>query len=202
MVVEFVPTRTWSCTSPREPATIGRYWKPLGRPNANVRAGREGQASEKRNTAAALLCSSDGGGNRAPMAFSQFAGEQLQRHVVTDPDRSRIVAGTFVAKKGVCCVELMPLKVRSGITECVVDQSPSLAGNVWVLPAPDHQQLARDLPDAIQAVVVHALPQSALVDVGCVEAGGGKHIRLHRSAKRQMSPNAHPHHTQLARAMR
>ena len=101
---------------PETPATETQYCKTLGRPNANVRAGREGPASEERNTAAALLCSSGGGGNPALIAFSQFTGKQLQGHVVTDPGRSRIVAGTFVSKNGVRGVELMPLEVRSGIT--------------------------------------------------------------------------------------
>jgi hypothetical protein len=88
--------------------------------------------------------------------FIQCACEQLQHHVVTDPGRSRIVAGTFVTKKGVCSVELMPPEMHTGITRRVVDQRPALAGNMRVLPAPDQQQLARDLADPIQAVVVQA----------------------------------------------
>jgi hypothetical protein len=108
-----------------------RYWKTLGRLNANVRDGREDQASKERDTAAALMCGLGGSGNRAPITLSQFTCKQLQRHVVTDPGCSRIVAGTFVAKKRVCGVELMPLEVRFGITQRVVDQRPPLAGNVW-----------------------------------------------------------------------
>jgi hypothetical protein len=81
--------------------------------------------------------------------FIQCACEQLQHHVVTNPGRSRIVAGTFVTKKGVCSVELMPLEMHTGLTQLVVDQHPALAGNMQVLPVPDHQQLARDLANPI-----------------------------------------------------
>ena len=121
LVVAFVLTSTWFIrivTSHVRPEACRRlrYWKTLGRPNANVRAGREDQASKERNTAAALMCGLDGSGSCAPITLSQFTCEQLQRHIVTDPGCSRIVAGTFVAKKRVCGVELMPLEVRSGIT--------------------------------------------------------------------------------------
>ena len=48
--------------------------------------------------------------------FIQCACEQLQHHVVTDPGRSGIIARTVVAKKGMCGVELMPLRMHAGIT--------------------------------------------------------------------------------------
>ena len=99
-------------------------------------------------------------------------------------------------------IELMPLEMRTGITQCVIDQRPSLSGNVWVLSAPDQQQqLARDLTDPVQTVVVPPLTKAALVDVGRIETGSGQHVSLHRRAKRQMPPNAYPHDTQLARGM-
>ena len=53
------------------------------------------------------------------LCFIQCAGEQLQHHVVTDPGRSRIVPGTFVAKEGVLGVELMPLETCPGITQAL-----------------------------------------------------------------------------------
>src|SRR3977135_3538524 len=51
--------------------------------------------------AATSIFSLCGSGRREPITFSQLAGEQLQRHVVTDQGRNRIVAGTFVTKKSV-----------------------------------------------------------------------------------------------------
>ncbi len=85
-------------------------------------------------------------------------------------------------------IELMPLEMRTGITQRVIDQRPSLSGNVWVLSAPDQQQLARDLTDPVQTVVVPPLTKAALVDAGRIETGSGQHVSLHRRAKRQMPP--------------
>ena len=70
---------------------------------------------------AALMFSLDGGGSHMPIAFSQFADEQLQRHVVTDPSHSRIVTGALVAKKGMRGIELMPLEVPAGIAQRAVN---------------------------------------------------------------------------------
>ena len=42
-------------------------------------------------TANVFMCDPGGSGSRAPIASSQFSCEQLQRHVVTDPDRSLLV---------------------------------------------------------------------------------------------------------------
>ena len=118
-VVAFVLTRTWFMN------LVTRHMRP--KPSACVDTGRpwesrmptsapgERKATEARNSAAALMCGLGGSGSRAPITFSQFSGEQLQHHVVTDPGRNRIVASTFVAKKGMCGVELMPLEVRAGI---------------------------------------------------------------------------------------
>src|SRR5207247_2473047 len=127
-----------------------------------VRDAREDQASKERDTAAALMCGLGGSGSCAPITLSQFTCKQLQRHVVTDPGCSRIVAGTFVAKKRVCGVELMPLEVRFGITQRVVDQRPPLAGTVWVLPAPNHQHLPRTRAAPVPAVAGAALTHASL----------------------------------------
>ena len=41
-----------------------------------------------------------------------------------------------------------------------------------------------------------------LLMISRVETGAGKNVRLHRRAKRQMPPNAHPHDAQLTCAVR
>ena len=70
---------------------------------------------------AGLMFRFGGGGHHMPIAFSQFADEQLQRHVVTDPGHSRIVTGALVAKKGMRGVELMPLKVSGCIAQRAIN---------------------------------------------------------------------------------
>ncbi len=80
LVVAFVLTRTVFMriiTRHVRPEARPRrgYWKTLERPNANVRAGRKGQASKERNTAAALMCGLDGSDSCAPITLSQFTCE-------------------------------------------------------------------------------------------------------------------------------
>ena len=55
-----------------------------------------------------------------------------------------------------------------------VDFQPTLQRDVRVLAAPDHEQLAGDLGDAVEGVIVHPGAEAALVDVGGVKAGGGE----------------------------
>jgi hypothetical protein len=86
-----------------------RATRDLRRPSLNTRSGRPSSLPTREKIAK----------ERFPVLYS----------VVTDPGRSRIVAGTFVAEKDVCGVELVPLEMRTGITRRVVDQRPSLAGN-------------------------------------------------------------------------
>jgi len=70
---------------------------------------------------AGLMFRLGGGGRHMPIAFSQFADEQLQYHVVTDTSHSRIVTGALVAKKGMRGIELMPLEVPAGIAQRAVN---------------------------------------------------------------------------------
>ena len=49
-------------------------------------------------------------------------------------------------------------------------------GMCGILAAPDHEELAFDFACAGHGVVLHALAEAALVDVGCVEADGAVDI--------------------------
>lgn len=112
----------------------------------------------------------------------------------------RIVARAFIAHGRVRGVELMPLEMQTGIAQLIVDKRPPFAGECAGLGDPRSSATLPNLVDSVQAVVMHVLPQLALVDVRRVEAGCGPHIGLHCRAKCQMSPNANPR--QLARAVR
>ena len=127
--------------------------------------------------------------------------EELSRETIADPRSSRVVTRTFVAKKGMGAVELMPLKSHSGITQCVINECPPLARDMRVLATTDHQQFTPDLGNPIQAVVMESLTEAVFMNVRRIKSGGGQYIGLHRRAKCQMASNADPHHTQLTRAM-
>src|SRR5436190_20784911 len=77
----------------------------------------------------------------------------------------------------------------------------ALRGDVRILAAPDHQQLAFDLPDAVERVVVHAFSEAPLVDIGRVKAGRRENLRIHRGAESQMAPDADAHDANAARAV-
>ena len=81
--------------------------------------GSPGRTREPQVTVPALMLGFSRGRSRAPIAFSQSALEQLQRHVVADPGRGRIVARPFVADERVRGVELVPLELSLRIKQCL-----------------------------------------------------------------------------------
>ena len=65
-----------------------------------------------------------------------------------------VVAVADVAHEGVLTVELVPRESEAGVGHGVVDLAAAFAGNVRILPAPDHEHLGLDLGGAIKGAVV------------------------------------------------
>ena len=98
-------------------------------------------------------------------------------------------------------VHFMPGEPRPGITQGVVDQLSAFAWNVRVLTAPDHQQFAMNILDAVKGIIMCSLPQAALVNIGGIKADAREHIGIHGGAKREMSSDANADGAQLACAV-
>jgi hypothetical protein len=92
----------------------------------------------------------------------------------------------------------------SGLAELVEageDLHAAFEGDVGVLAAPDHEELALDVGGAGEGVVVHACAEAAFVDVGGVEAGGGEDVGVHGGAEGEVAADADAHGAELAGAV-
>ncbi len=72
---------------------------------------------------------------------------------------------------------------------------------MWVLTAPDHEELAFDFGGALKRVVLHAFAEAAFVDVGGVEAGGGPDVRVHGGAEGEVAADTDAHGAKFAGAV-
>jgi len=72
---------------------------------------------------------------------------------------------------------------------------------VRILPAKDHQQLAFNLGNPVQRVVIHAFAETPLVDVGRITTRRSEHFGIHRRSKSEVPADAEPHNTKLAGAL-
>ena len=73
--------------------------------------------------------------------------------------------------------------------------------DVRVLTAPDHEQFAVDVVGAGEGVVVHAFAEAAFVDVGGVEAGGGRTSGFIAARKARWPPMQMPMRAEFAGAV-
>src|SRR5262245_2246126 len=96
----------------------------------------------------------------------------------------------FVPHEGVLAVELVPGVVDARSGQRGADGVAAFLGNVRILPAPDHGDLALDLRDAVQGIVPLALAQAALVDVSGIEADRRLDLRVHGAAEAQVPAQA------------
>src|SRR4051812_12854922 len=94
------------------------------------------------------------GGRDAQIAFTEFAAEEIDGHAVAEMRELGIITIPFVAEKRVGTVELVPGEIRAGSGKRSVNFGPALGRDVWILPAPDHEQLAFDFADPLERVVV------------------------------------------------
>ena len=113
----------------------------------------------------------------------------------------RVVARTFVAEKGVRAIDFMPLKARVNFIEAVEERHAAIRGDVRVLAAPGHEELALDVSRSGERVVVLALAEGAGVQVSGIEADRSSNLRVHGAAKGEMTAEADAYGSQFARAV-
>src|SRR5215212_2420786 len=95
----------------------------------------------------------------------------------------------------------MPGEMQIRVGHGIVNNPAAFAGDVGVLAAEDHQHLAFDFADAIEAVVFHAFAQGTLVDVGGVKTGCGENILVHGGAEGEVAADADADGAELASAV-
>src|SRR5271165_6052775 len=127
------------------------------------------------------------------IALTEFPLEEFERHSINDSSRRRIVTGAFITHKGVCTVEFVPAKIRIRIGQCIVNNGSSFARHMWILPAKNNQQLALDIRNAVERVIVESFAETSFVNVGRITAACSKHFRIHCCPKRKMTPDAKTH---------
>lgn len=116
-----------------------------------------------------------------------MAAEEVDGDAHREAGEFGVVAVAFVAEEGVGAVELVPGEggIRGG--ESGVDFGAAFAGDVRVLAAPDHHELAFDVGNAGERVVGFAKAEAALMNVGRVEAGGCGDLGEHGGSEGEMS---------------
>lgn len=137
-----------------------------------------------------VFCLGGAGRHGAEVAGAEFAAEEVEREAVATQGELRVVAQALVAQEGVGAVEFVPGEMGAGGVQRGLDFEAAFKRNVWILAAPDHEEFALDLAEAVEAVVVHALREAALMDVGGVETNGGEHGGIHGGAKCEVSADA------------
>ena len=105
-----------------------------------------------------------------------------------------VEAEALVAEKGVGAVDLVPVEEGVGFVEGGEDLHAAFGGDVRVLAAPDHEELAVDVGEAGEGVVTGAA-ERGFVDVGGVEAGGGEDAGIEGGAQGEVAAHADAHGT-------
>ena len=127
--------------------------------------------------------------------------EEIEDQTVETVGEFGVVAKAFVAHEGVGAVDLLPGETGAKFVEAGEDGHAAFGGDVGVLSAPDHEELALDFGGALEGVVVHAFAEAVLVDVGSVEAGGGLDVGVHGGAEGEMAADADAHGAKFAGAV-
>ncbi len=119
----------------------------------------------------------------------------------------RVVARSLVPEKGMGGVEFQPLVMRARLFECSVDLPASFKGDVRILPAPHHEELAVDRAffRPFEGIIRHAEPQTArvrlkFVDVGCVKADPRADFGMETGSEVQMTADANSEGAKFAGA--
>ena len=120
--------------------------------------------------------------------------KQLQQHLETYPRNARIISPL---------TQLIPnermLSPRNLVeAECSIrfmqrlpDEITAFWRDMIVTLAEDHDELAVDVFDSLETVVVSAFAQAVAVDVGCEVADCGADSLVERTAKRKMASKTH-----------
>jgi hypothetical protein len=141
------------------------------------------------------------GGLGGEVSFGQLAVEEVEDEAVEAVGEFGIVAEAFVAHEGVGPVDLVPAEAGAEFVEAGEDLHAAFEGDVGVLSAPDHEEFAVDVFGALEGVVVHALAEAALVDVGGVEACGGFDVGVHGGAEGEVAADADAHGAEVTGAV-
>jgi hypothetical protein len=144
---------------------------------------------------------SGGGGLGGEVSFGQLAVEEVEDEAVEAVGEFGIVAEAFVAHESVGSVDLVPAEAGAKFVESGEDLHAAFEGDVGVLTAPDHEEFPLDVFGALEGVVVHALAEAAFVDVGGVEAGGGRDVGVHGGAEGEVAADADAHGAEVAGAV-
>ena len=127
--------------------------------------------------------------------------EEIEDEAVEAVGEFGVVADAFVAHEGVGSVDLVPGEASAEFVEAGEDGHAAFGGDVGVLAAPDHEELAFDFGGALEGVVVHAFAEAVFVDVGGVEAGGGEDVGVHGGAEGEVAADADAHGAEFAGAV-
>src|ERR1700731_592098 len=131
------------------------------------------------------------------IALAQIPFEEFRCHSVDHPGCRGIVTRSFITHKCVSTIEFVPAEYSVRIRQRVVNDRPSLARHVRILAAKNEQQLAMDLRNAIERIVIQSFAKTALMYVGRITAGRCQHLRIHRRSKCKMAAKPKPHNPQL-----
>ena len=134
------------------------------------------------------------------LALPKPAVEQIQHVSEALARELGVVAVALVTAERMLAVHFHPREAGSGVFESGVDALAALTRDMRILAAPDHQQLAANLPDPVQRVIVHTLAETALVDIGGVEAGRCPDIGIEGGTEGKMAADTDPDRPELAGA--
>lgn len=126
--------------------------------------------------------------------------EKLKHELIAKTHQSRVVTRALIAQERMLSIDFDPLEIRAHFLEARVNQVAAFERYMWILPAPNVQQLTLNLARAFERIVVHAFAEAMAMDVGRVETRGGQDVRIHSCSKREVTTGADSHHTEPAGA--
>ncbi len=124
------------------------------------------------------------------IALAKAAVKEVKDEPVELEGELRVVACAFIAHKGMSAVDLVPAELCADLIEAAEHLHARFGGDVRILAAPHHQELAADVFGAIERIIVHAFAEATFVDVGGVEARGCEDIGVHGGAKGEVASDA------------
>jgi hypothetical protein len=128
--------------------------------------------------------------------------EEVEGEAVERVGEFGVVAWAFVAREGVGAIDFVPTDAQAELVEAREDFHAAFGGDVRVLAAPDHEELAADLGGASERVVGHAEAESALVDVSGVETDGAEDVGVEGGgAEGEVTADADAHGAEAAGAI-
>ena len=136
------------------------------------------------------------------VTFSELPTKQTKGELVAGERELGIITITFVAQERVRSIHFVPREIGPRRVEGGVDFHPPLQRHMRVLPSPNHQELAFDFRNPIERVILHALSESAFVDVRRVKTGGRENVRIHRGTKCKVAADADSNHAEFPGALR